>query len=50
MATYPELRKTLTELSGKIPDDVMRAMNYAVDGEHRPVREVAKDFLAKAGL
>ena len=28
----------------------MRAMNYAVDAEHKQVREVASDFLAKAGL
>jgi osmoprotectant transport system permease protein len=40
----------LTELSGKISDEAMRAMNYAVDAEHKPVRDVARDFLAKTGL
>jgi glycine betaine/choline ABC-type transport system substrate-binding protein len=50
LAAVPNLRKTLAELSGKISDDMMRAMNYAVDVEHRQVREVAKEFLQKAGL
>jgi glycine betaine/choline ABC-type transport system substrate-binding protein len=43
----PDVRKALSELSGKISDDTMRAMNYAVDAEHRQVRDVAKKFLAK---
>jgi osmoprotectant transport system substrate-binding protein len=47
LAAYPDLRAILTELSGKISDAEMRAMNYAVDGQHRPARDVAKDFLAR---
>jgi osmoprotectant transport system substrate-binding protein len=47
LAQYPELRKTLAELSGKITEQQMRALNYAVDVEHREVRDVARDFLAK---
>jgi len=39
----PELRATLDELSGKFHRG-MRNMNYQVDGEHRAVRDVAKDF------
>ena len=31
-------------------DDTMRDLNYAVDVDHRQVPEVAKEFLAKAGL
>jgi glycine betaine/choline ABC-type transport system substrate-binding protein len=50
LADNPELRKTLSELSGKISDNTMRAMNYAVDVEHKQVREVATEFLQKAGL
>jgi len=46
LATYPNLREILSELSGKISDTQMRAMNYAVDAQHRPARDVAKDFLA----
>ncbi len=45
LAQNPELRQALAELSGKITDDQMRRMNYAVDGEHRQVHEVAKEFL-----
>ena len=50
LAANPELRKTLSELSGKISDNAMRTMNYAVDVEHKQVREVARDFLEKAAL
>jgi osmoprotectant transport system substrate-binding protein len=47
LAANPAVRKALSELSGKISDDAMRAMNYAVDAEHKQVREVAKEFLAR---
>ena len=50
LRTNPELRATLSQLSGKISDDAMRSMNYAVDVEHKQVRDVARDFLQKAGL
>jgi glycine betaine/choline ABC-type transport system substrate-binding protein len=45
LAAYPNLRAILSELSGKISDTEMRNMNYAVDAQHRPARDVAKDFL-----
>jgi osmoprotectant transport system substrate-binding protein len=45
LAVYPNLRAILSELSGKISDTEMRAMNYAVDAQHRPARDVAKEFL-----
>ncbi|HTS46804.1 MAG TPA: glycine betaine ABC transporter substrate-binding protein [Bryobacteraceae bacterium] len=48
LARFPGLRAALSQLSGKITDEQMRAMNYAVDGEHRPVREVASEFLQRA--
>jgi len=50
LASSPAVRKALAELSGKISDDAMRKMNYAVDAEHRQVREVAQDFLQNSGL
>ena len=50
LSENPELRNTLSELSGKISSSTMRSMNYAVDGEHRQVRDVAREFLQKAGL
>jgi glycine betaine/choline ABC-type transport system substrate-binding protein len=45
MSRFPALRAALEELSGKLPDDVMRKLNYEVDGKHRPVPEVAAEFL-----
>ena len=46
----PSLREALAELSGKFTDAVMQNLNYKVDGQHRPVREVARDFLDHSGL
>lgn len=47
---HPEVLKALEELAGKISDDDMRQMNYAVDGEHRDARDVASEFLKSRGL
>lgn len=47
---FPALRPALLELSGKIDSAAMRRMNYELDGQHRPAREIAKDFLKTAGL
>jgi glycine betaine/choline ABC-type transport system substrate-binding protein len=47
---HPELRGALAELAGKISDDEMRALNYAVDGQHRDPREIVQQFLRKVGL
>jgi len=46
LVAYPNLRAILSELSGKINDKEMRNMNYQVDAQHRPARDVAKDFLS----
>jgi glycine betaine/choline ABC-type transport system substrate-binding protein len=46
----PNVRTALNELSGKFTDAAMRKLNYAVDGTHQPVREVAARFLRDAGL
>jgi osmoprotectant transport system substrate-binding protein len=46
----PSLRQALTELTGRFTDLTMRKLNYEVDGEHRPIREVAEQFLRDAGL
>jgi len=42
---YPQVKAALEELSGRISDDVMRRLNYQVDGLHRTVPEVARSFL-----
>jgi osmoprotectant transport system substrate-binding protein len=44
---HPHLQETLAELSGKISTETMRKMNYQVDGLHRAVRDVAKEFLSQ---
>ncbi len=46
----PALREALAELSGKFTDAAMQKLNSQVDGRHRPVREVAQEFLSQAGL
>ena len=50
LAQYPNLRAILGDLSGKISDSQMRAMNYAVDAQHRQPRDVAAEFLRHTGL
>jgi glycine betaine/choline ABC-type transport system substrate-binding protein len=42
---HPEVREALKELGGKLSAEQMRHMNYAVDGEHRDVKDVVRDFL-----
>lgn len=45
LARHPAVRAALAELAGKIDDEKMRRMNYAVDGLHRDVKDVAREFL-----
>ena len=45
LESRPGLRAALAELSGKISTVAIRKMNSEVDGQHRAVREVARDFL-----
>jgi osmoprotectant transport system substrate-binding protein len=42
---FPGTDAAIKELAGKISDQEMRRMNYAVDGEHRDTAEVAREFL-----
>jgi len=41
----PGMREALLELSGKFINQTMQQLNYQVDGEHRPVAQVAAEFL-----
>ncbi len=50
LARFPKLRAALLELAGKINDDEMRRMNYEVDGEHRDIADVAREFLRAKAL
>ena len=45
LGTYTGLRQSLEALEGRLSTEVMRRLNYEVDGRHRPVREVAADAL-----
>ncbi len=50
MRQTPGLREALLELSGKFTNSTMQTLNYKVDGEHRPVPEVAEEFLKASAL
>ncbi len=41
------LGEALNELGGKLTNETMRKLNYEVDGKHRSLAEVAREFLAK---
>ena len=47
---HPELRGVLRALGGRISEAEMRRLNYAVDGEHRDVPVVVREFLRAKGL
>ncbi len=47
---HPGLRARIERLSGAITAETMRRMNHAVDGEGRSAAEVAREFLAQAGI
>jgi len=47
---HPRLRDLLRGLAGRISAAEMRRLNYAVDGQHRDVKLVVREFLAKKGL
>jgi len=43
---YPQLAAAINTLAGKLTDQEMRRLNYAVDAEHRQPADVARDFLS----
>jgi osmoprotectant transport system substrate-binding protein len=50
LAKHPEALEALNELAGKISDQEMQQLNYAVDGQHRDAKEVVAEFRRKKGL
>lgn len=50
LTVHPEVGRALDALAGKISDDEMRQLNYAVDGQHRDVKEVVREFLHGKGI
>jgi len=47
---HPEVARVLAEFAGKISDQEMQQLNYAVDGQRRDVKEVAREFLRRKQL
>jgi osmoprotectant transport system substrate-binding protein len=47
---YPEVGQAIAELGGKISDQEMQKLNYALDGQRRDVKDVAQEFLRSKGL
>jgi osmoprotectant transport system substrate-binding protein len=47
---HPEVEQAMAELGGKISDQEMQKLNYALDGQRRDAKEVAHEFLRSKGL
>jgi len=47
---HPEVVQAIAELGGKISDQEMQQLNYALDGQRRDVKDVAHEFLRSKGL
>jgi glycine betaine/choline ABC-type transport system substrate-binding protein len=47
---HPDVARVLAEFDGKISNAQMQRMNYAVDGQHRDPRQVAREFLLETKL
>jgi glycine betaine/choline ABC-type transport system substrate-binding protein len=46
----PGLRQALEQLIGKFSNQALRKLNHEVDGKHRRIPDVAKEFISQAGL
>ncbi|MBW4480686.1 MAG: ABC transporter substrate-binding protein [Tolypothrix brevis GSE-NOS-MK-07-07A] len=47
---YPEVRKAIAQLSGRITADEMRQLNYQVEGELQDIKDVVRQFRKSKGL
>jgi osmoprotectant transport system substrate-binding protein len=50
LAHYPGIRSALNPLAPHLTDEVMRRLNFRVDGNHEEPADVAADFLTTTGL
>ena len=50
MAKHPEIQVAMDRLAGKVSAEEVQAMNDAVDGKHRDVGDVVREFRAGKGL
>jgi osmoprotectant transport system substrate-binding protein len=47
---HPGIQVAMDRLAGKLTAAEVRGMNDAVDGQHRPVGDVVREFRMKKGL
>ncbi|HEY4009182.1 MAG TPA: glycine betaine ABC transporter substrate-binding protein [Acidobacteriaceae bacterium] len=47
---WPQIETAMERLAGKVSEEDMRAMNLAVESEHRDVAQVVREFRQKEGL
>jgi osmoprotectant transport system substrate-binding protein len=47
---WPQIQTALEALAGKVSAEEMRAMNEAVDGQHRDPAAVVSEFRTRKGL
>jgi len=47
---HPEVDQAIAALGNTISDQEMQQLNYALDGQHRDVKDVAHEFLRSKGL
>jgi osmoprotectant transport system substrate-binding protein len=50
LARHPEIQVAMDRLAGKVSAEEVQAMNDAVDGKHRDVGDVVREFRARKGL
>ena len=50
LTRWPEMRIALQALAGRVTAGDMRAMNEAIDGQHRDAAEVVREFRRNKGL
>jgi len=50
LSLHPDVGQSLVQLEGKISDQEMQVLNYQVDGQHRDVKEVVREFRQRKGL
>jgi osmoprotectant transport system substrate-binding protein len=50
LARWPGIQAALTALAGRVSAEDMRAMNEAIDGQHRDPADVVREFRSRKGL
>jgi glycine betaine/choline ABC-type transport system substrate-binding protein len=47
---HPEVSQAIAALGGKISDQEMQKLNYALDAQHQDAKNIAHQFLRSKGL